>query len=475
MKADRFEKSVKWLESFIPDPEHKHPGELGLSRMKLFIEKLGNPQNNYPVILVAGTSGKGSTATMISSILSQRLKVGLHVKPHLVTIRERIQINGEKICEGEFVRLVQLVKLEAEGFEKSSLGRLSYFEILVGMSYLYFSRVKVDVAVVEVGMGGRLDGTNVVTPKIAVITSIGFDHVPFLGTTPPQILNEKAGIIKNGCPVISGINQPELILQLSQICKKEKSKLSLLNREFHGLVKKMDIRGSVFDYKGKFSYKNIQLNVLGVHQIRNALVAIQTVEQFYKVSIMLNSFQHLQNGSSGPASGMTESQTLKQVQGDEISNIRNGLLKVKIPGRMEIISKSPLILLDGAHNEDKSKALAESLKLIFPHKKIITILGIKKDKDASNIIKFLIDVSSEIILTEFSIYSDVGNDTSMSISDLKEILVKLKFEGKVKFAKNVEEAINFAKSETDKDGMILITGSMYLVGEVKSSMFTMSF
>lgn len=454
MKIDSFKKSVGWLESFIPATKYKYPGELGLSRMKMLVKKLGNPQNNYPVILVAGTSGKGSTSTMISSILSQKLKVGLHVKPHLVTVRERIQINGHMISEKEFVQLTNLVKEHVEEIEKSSRGKPTYFEILVGMSYLYFSREKVDIAVFEVGMGGRLDGTNVVNPAISVITSIGFDHVPLLGTTLLQILNEKAGIIKNGSPVISGINQPELISQLNKICEGRKSEAFLFARDFQGFTKKIDVHGSTFNYEGIHNYNDLHLPVLGSHQINNALVAIRTVEE-------------LSNYPINQLSNKPMTARIKKFKlGEE--DIRKGLRSVKIPGRMEIISKRPLIMLDGAHNEDKSKALVDSLKIIFPKKKITTILGIKKDKNASKILESLIQVSSEIILTEFFIYSDIGSDTSISLSDLKQILTQLNFHGKVKFTKDIEEAIHLAKSETGKDDMILITGSMYLIGKVKS-------
>ena len=275
--------AVKFLEYFVPTPEKKHPGEFGFSRMRELITRMGNPQICYPTIHVGGTSGKGSTATIIASILATRFKVGLLTSPHLVKINERITYYVSRITktisDKEFISLVNSIVPVVEKMEKGRYGAPSYFEIVTAMAFLYFAKNKVDFAVIEVGMGGRFDATNVISPVAAVITNIGLDHTEILGETVEEIARDKAGIIKPGMHVVSGVKQPSVIEIVSKTCREVGTPLSLAGRDFDTVTESMTETGSSFSYRGVKKYTGLLLPLLGSHQINNAALAIRAVEE----------------------------------------------------------------------------------------------------------------------------------------------------------------------------------------------------
>ncbi len=501
-----FSNAIKYIEQYIPTPDKKHPGELGLARMKYLMELLGNPQLKYPTIHVGGTSGKGSTATFIASILATKYKVGLHTSPHLVSITERIVIYGSGetffgdvrqpnsrfrnlsssslsesllpeqskhsslnlkqtfnapqkahpspyyISDRDFTDLVNYLIPYVKKVENSNLGGPSYFEIVTAMAFLYFFQKKVDITVIEVGMGGRYDATNVIKPQVAVITNVELDHTEILGDTVEKIAEDKVGIIKSGIEVISGVKKKSVIRILRSKIKDQRSKLSLLNRDFSYKVKKIDANGSVFDYKGDKlfrSLKSLKLRLLGEHQVENAALAVRAIEQ-----LAISNWQLA------------------------IRDIRLGLLNAFIPGRLEIIRRRPLVILDGAHNPDKVRALVSSIKKIFPKKKITTIIAIKNDKNAEEMLSLLLKISHRVILTKFQLKGDVGIISSYSPEELvkksnlisrqhrytsrhTKVVRKILVVPEVK--KALEEEIRLAKPED----LILVTGSLYLVGEIK--------
>lgn len=490
----KFNDIIKFIERYIPAPDKKYPGELGLERMKYLVSLLGDPQFSYPVIHVGGTSGKGSTATIIASILATKYKVGLHTSPHLVKVNERMKIlnnfnapqplqgkpplkvrggEGEltdDISDSQFVELIHEIKPYIQKMESSKYGPPSYFEIVTAMAFLYFMQQKVDMAAIEVGMGGRYDATNVVNPLVAVLTNVGLDHTEVLGSTIEEIAKDKAGIIKPGIQVVSGVNQPSVIKIVEEKCKEMGANLSLLNNQlqipsprrsrgrcldtirgvsevFCYRIREITDKGSVFDYLGEQKYKNVKLSLLGKHQVENAVVAIRAIEKLSNQPIIQSTNQLISNkiGEKG---------------------IREGLADSYIPGRMEIVSRKPLIILDGAHNGDKAKALTDAIKDIFPKKKVIAVVAIKHDKDAALIIKELIKITDEFIFTQYLITTDVGRTPSYNPVRLAEIAQTISPEKKIFIEKDPQKALDTAKRKAGDDTLILITGSLYLVGEV---------
>ena len=446
--------AVKFLEKYIPNPMKKHPGKLGLFRMECLVKFLRNPQNSFKSIHVGGTSGKGSTATIIASILSTKYKTGLHTSPHLVRVNERFRIltktqnsninsnsrlkiqknNTEEISDEEFVDLVQEIKPAALEMEKSHVGAPSYFEIITAMAFLYFKKQKVEIAVIEVGMGGRWDATNVIKPEVAVLTNVGLDHTEILGETVEEIAKDKVGIIKPGVQVVTGVKQATVIELVELTSKNHELRMSLLGKVFSYKINNISENGSYFDYFGELNYKNLFIPMLGEHQVENSVLAIRAVEEL---------------------GGFSEEE------------IGNGLKNAFMPGRLEIVRKNPLILLDGAHNPDKMRALVESIKIIWPGKKVKLIMAIKEDKKADEILKLVLPISSEIILTRFESLLDQGKVISYSPRELRTLIEKCGFNGVVQIIDDFKKAVETAKKSADPTDIILVTGSLYLVGKVR--------
>lgn len=426
-----FSQAVDFLEKYIPSPDKKHPGELGIKRMRYFMDMLGNPQLRYPTIHVGGTSGKGSTATFIASILSTKYKVGLHTSPHLVKITERIKLNGTDITNADFIRLANEIKPAIDKVKLREFGPPSYFEIIAAMAFLYFKEQKADFAVIEVGMGGRYDATNVIKPLAAVLTNVGLDHTEILGDTVEKIAQDKAGIIKSGIYVVTGAKQPSVITIIKVKGEREQATVSLLGKDFSYKIKKMSEEGSVFDYKGVKSLKNLKIRLLGEYQVENAALAIRAVEKFSN------------------------------------SQIEEGLKKAFIPGRLEIVGKNPLVILDGAHNPDKVRALVSSIKKIFPKKKITTILAIKSDKNAREMLTQLSKISQRMIFTAFQLKGDVGIISSYSPKELLRIAQAISKDIPMSVIENAEKAVKDTVQSAQESDLILVTGSLYLVGEVR--------
>ena len=406
---------------------------LGLENISLILNLLQNPHNQFKSIHIAGTNGKGSTAAMTASILqSAGYKTGLYTSPHLQDFRERIRINGFMIAEEDVIDLTERINYEL-GTQNSM--QLTFFEFTTAMAFMYFAREKVDFAVVEVGMGGRLDATNVLNPVVSIITEIDIEHTEHLGKNIKLIAGEKGGIIKDNGIVILSSNKTDVAEVIESICKEKNAKLYRIGRDFGFRNAEYGMRRSKFEFHNPQSaIRNFEIPLLGKYHIINASTAI-------KASLIIK--------ESG-------------FKIDE-SNIRDGLKKVQWNGRLEIVSENPIIILDGAHNPAAAKALSEELKKFWNAEygirvnQLMLIIGILKDKDYKGIISFLAPIADYIIITK------PKTDRGRIAEDLKT--ESLKYKKDVEIIEDISEAISKAKSYTKSNDIICITGSFFTIGE----------
>lgn len=397
---------------------------------------LGNPEGSFHSIHIAGTNGKGSTSAIIASILKKSgLKTGLYTSPHLVSFTERIRINGVPISESEVIGLADNIRNVTA---KTDI-KPTFFEFVTAMAFYYFASKKIDWAIVEVGMGGRLDATNVLFPDVSIITNISLEHTEFLGKSISEIAYEKAGIIKPAVPVVTAVTQPETLKIIMDSAKNSGSEIHLYGRDFKGTIASMDKTYIKFNYRGYKNYNNLFLPLTGRHQLYNASLAIRVCEIL------------IQKGFS--------------IYEDAIYK---GISSLNFEGRLEWISQIPSIILDSAHNPAAAEALATAIKELFPDKRIILITGIMKDKDIKGILKPLIHISETIILTK-----PAGERAALP-ETLKECIKNLQTGDDenlmpclVVTTNTVAEATGLARTLYKEGDIILVTGSFYTTGEAK--------
>ncbi len=422
-----------WLEDFIPLVYGKE--ELGLARIENLLNKLGNPEKKFKSIHVGGTAGKGSTSFYISRLLASRgFKIGLHISPHLIYIGERMQINGKNIPVKRLVRLVNSIK-PVVGDIAGAQPHLtpSYFEILVALSFLYFAEEKVDWAIVEVGLGGRLDATNVLRPKISVITNVGLDHMEILGDTIEKIAWEKGGIIKEKTPVVTAATVNALGV-LKRVAKERKA--MLIN--FNTLNKKGALKT---DIKRSINKEYLSLRSMGeAFASQNKNLALVTVLSL----------------------GVTlDSAAVKKA------------FSVGFSGRFEQIDRG--VILDGAHNEDKIKTLVEFINKNYFDKKITLVLAFKKGKNWQKMIGLLLKSLpiNKVIATSYCATTDMGKRSAVTALEIKNYNDRVNAPVKQRNNEttcvgNSQEAVYRAISNMQKDEIVLVTGSLYLVGEART-------
>lgn len=429
MTIRTFIQAEQFLALHIPrNSQQIFPGELGLNRAKYFLKLLGNPQEKLKIIHVAGTSGKGSTCYLISSLLaSQGFKVGLHQSPHLTDVTERFQINGKIISKKEFIiylnKAIPIISMVAKTF----YGTLTYFEILVGLAYLIFYEKKVDYAVIETGLGGKYDGTNVVSrqDKLSVLTKIGLDHTNILGKTIEEITFQKAMIINEKSQAISIDQDQKAEKVIREVAEKKKAKIIFINGR--GIAR--NARTGI-----GISY---QLNLFGEYQKENASLALAAVNY------------------------------LSQRDGFELDKEKVGAVFqiAHFPGRFDIRKiRDKTIIFDGAHNPQKMDAFINSLVKKFPNKKFNFLIAFKKGKDYRDMLKIIVPWADSVVLTSFS---TENQDIINSSEDPKEIGRGI--------ARNARTGINYEiipnlkkswKFILNKNEPIVVTGSLYLIGEI---------
>jgi dihydrofolate synthase / folylpolyglutamate synthase len=407
-----------------------------LERMHALLARLGNPHQQYPILHVAGTKGKGSTSALCASALSAAgYKTGLYTSPHLQDYVERIQINGEPVSHAGLVELVELVKPHV-----AAIPQLTTFEITTALGFLYFARQKVDAAVIEVGLGGRLDATNVVTPRVSVITSLSYDHMAVLGNTLTLIAGEKAGIIKPGIPVVSAPQADEALTVLEKVCAERNAPLILVGRDMTFNLMEHSLEGQAFSLQpSAFSLplrgqdpKSVILRIplLGTHQVVNATSAYAAL----------------------------------RTCGLEISDehIRAGFARVHWPCRFEILRQEPSLVLDSAHNLDSFEKLAQTLDDYFPGKAVILIFGSSEDKDMAGMLKALGPRLHLVLATQANHPRATQPDT------IVETARKIGIPAQA--ATSVEAALARALELAAADGsLVLSAGSMFVTAEVKTA------
>jgi len=400
----------------------------GLDRVSRLVSLAENPQKDLKFVHIAGTSGKGSTANMISAILQKAgLKVGLFTSPYIIDFKERFMINGKKIAENDFCRLVERLlplvkKLNDEGII------ITEFEFNTVLGLMYFKEQQCDIVCLEVGMGGRFDATNIIdAPLVSVITSIGLDHTDVLGDTIEKIAFEKCGIIKKGCTVVSYPLQREAALSvIKDICNEKGCSLSIPSLSYLK-IKNQDIFSSEFTYNGN----NYLLNMSGEHQIYNALAAITAAKELIKLGYKISD-----------------------------SALFEGILSVSLTARLEIISKKPLIIIDGAHNADKVKALYTFAKQFKG--KIIAVCGMLRDKDYLSAASLIAPLCKSIVTVT------PQNNRALTASDMAAAL--LPYCDNITAVDDISQGAKLAFSLLKGDDVLLCWGSLYIAGEVRDTL-----
>ncbi len=406
----------------------RHSGnvKLGLDRIEKILEAMDNPNKKLKGIHVAGTNGKGSTSAMCEAMgLAHNLSTGLNTSPHLVDYRERIRVNGENITFGN---LMEIYQNWGDLFEQKEA---SFFEITTALAFKYFLNKQVDLAIMEVGLGGRLDGTNPFLSTVSIINSISMDHPKSLGDTIEKIAFEKAGIIKQNTPVVLGKIKESAAEVIKKVAAEKSAPVFELGKDFHIKNIRLDRNGTTFDYESAdLNLKDITVNLLGKHQAYNCAVAISAFNLFMK-------------------------RTSRSLDEDKL---RAGLRNVNWPGRMQILQNNPTVIIDGAHNEEGIDALVHNIKQIFPNTKIHFVLAILRDKNLEKIIKQICEIS-------YKLYISKNHSTRAAEIEEQAEIAKTYGTDPI-LIPDVVEATKAALKNAKPDELVFISGSLYTISEV---------
>jgi dihydrofolate synthase/folylpolyglutamate synthase len=431
-----YAEATSYLESLI-DYERTPAGAAAarlwnLDRMRAMLRAFGDPHLALRCLHLAGTKGKGSTAAMAASILTAAgHRTGLYTSPHLISFQERIRVDGAVIPEEDVVALVEEVRPVLEQTKSSEFGPPSFFEAYTLMAFLHFARQRVGIAVLETGLGGRLDATNVISPLACAITRLGYDHKLELGDTLTAIAREKAGIIKPGVPVVSAAQVPEALEVLQDVCLERGAQLLVVGEEGGPRAEitasspqrmALTIRGPDRVYRG------VECPLVGRHQAENAALAVGLLELAAR------------QGLSLPAEA-----------------VRQGIASVRWPGRFQLVRLRPTVVLDGAHDEAAAEALAETLSAFFPNRRIILVLSVGRDKDAAAIAAHLCPLADRVIATASN------SPRALDAHSLKETVFR--YSRHTAAYTPASLALQEALDQARPNDVIVVTGSLYVVGE----------
>ncbi|EOR25513.1 bifunctional folylpolyglutamate synthase/dihydrofolate synthase [Cytobacillus oceanisediminis] len=422
-----YEEALNWIHSRL-----RFGIKPGLTRMEMMMEKLNHPEKQIKTVHIGGTNGKGSTVTYLRNILQQAgLTVGTFTSPYIEQFNERISVNGKPISDEEILSLANKLFPIVEEMDKMEIGGPTEFEIITAMSFYYFAYMnKMDIVIYEVGLGGRFDSTNIISPLLSIITSIGLDHTAILGDTYAQIAFEKAGIIKKETPIIAAVKQTDAQNVIVKQANEMEAPIYLLDKDF--TIDEYYSRSTCESFVLKsplFRWTDLQITMFGKHQVENASLAVIGAQ------LLRDMFESINEDS-----------------------IRKGLFQSKWPGRFEIISKSPFVVVDGAHNEEGVEALVDVLVKRYPEKNINIIFAALSDKKTDKMIAKLDQVATTITFVTFD-YPRASPSTLL----YEESNHLLKEQND-----NWKEAILKQLERLEEENMLLITGSLYFISEVKA-------
>lgn len=402
----------------------------GLDRIKRILQELGDPHLSLKVIHIAGTNGKGSTTAMITSILiAQGYKVGMFTSPFLEEFEERIQINGNNIPKERLCQVMGKVAEAEEKIDPTGTDTPTEFEIITAAMFLYFQEENIDLAVIEVGLGGRLDPTNVIIPLVSVITSISYDHMTLLGNSIEEIAMEKAGIIKNKVPVVSYPQRIEASSVIERVAAEENSRLIMV-KEDSGELLRIEDKYQVVKISTEKDRYTVALPLLGKVQIYNCSVVIHTIEVLIALGVTIGH-----------------------------KAIYEGLKKVTWKGRMEIMRTKPYVLIDGAHNIDGIEKLAQSIDIYFKYNKLYLIVGILEDKQLDDMLKTITPKAEKVIAVS------PNSSRAASADKLRDKILKYNHEALA--INDYEEAVKYALSFCSEEDLLVICGSLYMIGDMR--------
>lgn len=406
-----------------------------LARERELLHLLGDPDHKVRSILIAGSKGKGSTAAMTASMLQAAgYNVGLYTQPHLHSHRERIRINGESISKDDLTGLVERIQPVVQAVSKEAeMGRPRTFELDTAMALDCFARKGMDFAVLEVGVGGRLDATNVVTPMVSAITSLSYEHTDILGSTLTEIAWQKAGIIKEGGRVVSAPQLAEAMVVVERVCRERKARLVVAGRDWRWGAGHASSEGQSFrlcNRKMKLEYDDLYIPLLGRHQLTNAAVAVGIIHLLKEGGVAISR-----------------------------ESIREGLRRVRWPGRLEILSRQPLLVADGAHNADSARKLWQALHEYLDFERLILVLAMTRSKDIAGIVRELAPAAHKVVVTQ------TIHPRRSSVEAVQREVVR--YVDDVVITEDTASALEHAWREAGPGDLICVTGSLFLVAEAR--------
>jgi dihydrofolate synthase/folylpolyglutamate synthase len=429
------------------DSQAYSTSDFKLDRMRGLLSRIGNPQNRVPAIHVAGTKGKGSTCSMIASVLAASgYRTGLYISPHISAFEERMTVNGVRPTPDELVGLVnRLLPAVSEMDRLAGQMQPTYFELATAIAWLFFTDQKVDFAVLETGLGGRLDSTNICRPKVCVITNVSRDHTHILGSTVRQIAWEKAGIIKHGVPLVCGASHPEALSLIEQQSRERGAPLILLGRELRVSSRRLSqcnadtsrqdraVPSAWIDVQSRgTSWTDLPVALRGAHQATNTALALGAIDQLREQGIQITD-----------------------------QAIRSGLARVEWPARVEVAAHRPTVVIDAAHNWESARALLATLQEEFSARRRILIFAATRDKDVTGLLRLLVPAFDTIIFTRY-----LDNPRSVPVQELQSFLLTIS-NRLAHVADTPAAAWHKAQSWASPDDLIAITGSFFLVAELR--------
>jgi dihydrofolate synthase/folylpolyglutamate synthase len=428
MKKRRVNMNREEVMNFI-DNSKKFGSKLELERIKKLCELLGNPQDKLKFIHIAGTNGKGSTSLYIhNALVDVGYKTGLYTSPFIYEFNERIQINGVPIPDDDLAGIMSTVADNVKIMTDEGYEHPTEFELITAAAFLYFEKSECDIVVLEVGLGGTFDATNIIkTPVLSVITSISLDHTDYLGNTVVEVAKNKCGIIKEGIPVLSYMYQSDEVIEVIKESAEKSNSLFTLATDESLVINSMGLDGSDFSYRGK----DYHTSLVGKYQIYNAITAISAVKLLKEAGFRISA-----------------------------ENIKNGLSQAKWPARFEILNHNPLVIADGSHNADGMRAFVETAKEVI-NKEAICVFGMLKDKDYEYCIKRLSEITDTVVVTEVD---NPRRETVAKLSQTAKKHIKNVYD-----EKENEDAVKKALELAGDNGTVIALGSLYMMKNIKDA------